>query len=139
MLKQYAQKGSKILMNNESRIVEILRFGIVGVLATAIHYGLYILFISVVNANVAYSIGFGVGFISNFFLSNYFTFKTKPSLKKGLGFGVSQGINYLSQLGLLNLFLWLGISKELAPIPVFVVVVPITYLLVRFVLKSDKL
>lgn len=37
-----------------SKICEILRFGIVGVIATGLHYGLYYLLNFVMNVNVAY-------------------------------------------------------------------------------------
>ena len=38
-------------------------------------------------------------------------------------------------IGLLNTFLWLGLSKTLAPIPVFAIAIPVNFLLVRFVFK----
>ena len=38
----------------------------------------------------------------------------------------------------LNFFLWLGVSEGLAPIPVFCIVIPINFLLVRFVFKSKQ-
>jgi putative flippase GtrA len=39
---------------------------------------------------------------------------------------------------LLNLFLWLGMSNELAPLPVFAIAIPVNFLLVRFVFKHKK-
>ena len=54
-------------------LLEIARFGVVGVLATAIHYGVYLLLNPYMNANIAYTIGYVVSFICNFFLSNYFS------------------------------------------------------------------
>ena len=35
----------------------------------------------------------------------------------------------------LNFFLWLGVSKQLAPLPMFCICVPVNFLLVRFFLK----
>lgn len=115
-----------------------IRFVGVGALATVIHYGLYLLLNPYIKTNIAYTIGYLVSFVCNFFLSNYFTFKTKPTTKKGIGFAFSHIINYILHIVLLNTFLWLGISKTLAPIPVFIIVIPINFLLVRFFLKSDK-
>ena len=46
------------------------------------------------------------------------------------------GFIYLLHVAFLNLFLWLGVSKSLAPIPVFAIVIPINFLLVRFVFKK---
>lgn len=115
---------------------EIIRFGIVGVIATIIHYGIYLVFNLIIVSWIAYSIGYGISFLGNFYLSNKFTFKTKPTFKKGVGFGLSHFINYLLQVILLNVFIKLGIPDKYAPIPVFCIAVPVNFLMVRFVLKS---
>ena len=120
---------------------ELIRFGIVGVVATLIQYGIYYLFNKLVGlgATSSLTIGYIISFVFNFFLSNYFTFKTKPTIKKGLGFGASHAINYLLQIVFLNLYMMMGIPEQWAPFPMFATVIPINFLLVRFVLKSDKL
>ena len=123
---------------DQNKIGEIIRFGIVGVLATALHYGIYLglrwMWPSI-NVSVAYSIGYLVSFVGNFLASNYFTFRTEPTTEKGIGFALSHGVNYLLHMLFLNFFLWLGLSDEWAPVPVFCIVIPINFLLVRFVLK----
>ena len=35
----------------------------------------------------------------------------------------------------LNIFLWMGVSREIAPLPMFCICVPVNFLLVRFFLK----
>lgn len=127
-------KQSKFL--SKDRLGEIFRFGIVGVTATAIHYGIYLLLKMWINVSLAYSIGFVVSFAMNFWLSNVFTFKTKPSMKKGIGFGISHAINYVLHIAFLNVFLWVGVPSNWAPIPVFLCVIPINFLLVRKALKK---
>lgn len=126
---------------HSSRFREVVRFGIVGVIATLIQYGIYYLFNAVVGwgATTSLTIGYVISFVFNFFLSNYFTFKTRPTVKKGVGFMASHGINYLLQIVFLNLYMFLGVPETWAPIPMFITVVPINFLLVRFVLKSSKL
>ena len=42
-------------------------------------------------------------------------------------------INYLLEIGLLNLFLWIGAGELLAPILVMIIVVPINFLILHFV------
>ncbi|MFZ4455579.1 MAG: GtrA family protein [Bacteroidales bacterium] len=127
------------IVNHDSKVIEFLRFGIVGAFSTLMNYALYLFLLPYINTYLAFTIGYGLSFIANFYLSVYFTFKTSASLKKGFGFGLSQGINYLIQLVLLYLFILMGISKELALIPVIIIVVPISFVLVRTVLKSNKL
>lgn len=123
---------------------EFIRFAIVGTIATGIHYGIYMLIVWMndigedekLYTNIAYSIGYIISWLCNFYLSAHFTFKEKTSVKRGIGFALSHGVNYLLHLIFLNFFLWLGVSEALAPIPVFCIVIPINFLLVRFVFKS---
>ena len=109
--------------------------------------------------NVSYLVGYGVSFIANYIVSLKWTFKTQGSVSKGLGFAFSHAINAGMHVGLLNVFSWLGagsvivaviqwvapwltellpiLSKPEAmlPLPVYVIVVPVNFLLVRFFLK----
>ena len=118
---------------------EFFRFILVGVLATATHYGIYFFLCVLMLPAIAYTIGYAISFILNFYLSNIFTFNTKPTVRKGIGFGISHFINYLLHIGLLSLFIWIGVPERWAPLPVFALVVPVNFLLVRFVLKSKKI
>lgn len=126
-------------MKTKPVVSEFVRFGIVGVLATALHYGIYYLLQSHINVNVAYTIGYITSFIANFYLTSYFTFGTSPSWKKLIGMGGAHAVNYGLHIVLLNLFLFMGISKAWAPIPVFAIAIPVNFLLVRFVFKHKKL
>ena len=127
-----------------TKIQQFIRFAIVGALATAIHYGLYLLIVwanaigedETLYTNIAYSIGYVVAWCANFYLSAHFTFQSNTSLKRGIGFALSHGVNYVLHLIFLNLFLWLGLSETIAPIPVFCIVIPINFILVRYVFTS---
>lgn len=121
---------------NKILILQFLKFSLVGLLATAIHYGIYLLTYKQMNVNIAYSIGYVVSFVFNFLLSNFFTFNTKPNVKRGVGFAISHLINYGLHIVFLNLFLFLSISDTYAPLLVYVVVFPINFILVRFAFKS---
>lgn len=112
---------------------EIVRFGIVGVIATAIHYGVYLLCSLVMPVNIAYTIGWIVSLGCNFFLSARFTFRKDMSVYRAGGFIGSHVVNYLMHMGLFNLFLWMGIGPVYAPLLVYAVVIPINFILVRFV------
>ena len=122
-------------MKHLKRFPEFIRFVMVGILATALHYGIYFLLQRFINVNIAYTLGYALSFIANFYLTAYFTFGKKPSWSKAFGFGGAHLFNYLLHIGLLNTFLWLGLSKTLAPIPVFAIAIPVNFLLVRFVFK----
>ena len=116
----------------------IIRFVIVVIIATIILYGIYLALNLIIVSWIAYYYGYGISFLGNFYLSNRFTFKTKPTFKKGIGFGLSHFINYLLQVILLSIFIKLGMPDKYAPIPVFCIAVPINFLMVRLVLKSKN-
>lgn len=126
-------------MESRQTLKEAVRFGIVGVVATATHYGIYYLLQPHINVNISYTTGYALSFIANFYLTSYFTFGTKPSWRKLMGMGGAHLVNYLLHLALLNLFLFMGITKTWAPVPVFAIAIPINFLLVRFVFKHKKL
>ena len=124
------------MLFNRETFFEIVRFGIVGVVATALHYGIYWLLNDLMNVNVAYTLGYFISFVVNYLLSARFTFRRKKSVKNGLGFGVAHVFNYLLQICLLNLFIWLGVSKSLAPVPVYCIAISTNFLIVRFVFRK---
>lgn len=125
------------IKNNKNKILEFVRFVIVGGIATIIHYSIYYLLqLTNIQFNLAYTIGYIVSFIFNFIASNYFTFKTDVSVRKGAKFTLAHIINYFIQIVLLNIYIFIGIPKVIAPIFVFVVAVPVNFIMVRFALKG---
>ncbi len=150
---------------------QFLRFFVVGVGATLLHWGVYILLNCLLGLTEAqsfaltctYAAGYIISFVGNYIASLKWTFKTQGSVSKGLGFIFSHAVNFGLHLGLLNLFIWMGVgtlmvealqyctpwltewipalgdSANLLPLPVFVIVVPINFLMVRFFLtRGDK-
>ncbi len=113
----------------------MFRFAIVGVIATGIHYGIYLLLNEWINVNIAYTIGYVVSFCCNLWLTAHFTFKTEVTVKRTGGFILSHVVNFLLHIGLLSMFLWMGMSEQLAPIPVYCIAIPINFILVRTVFK----
>lgn len=118
---------------------EIIHFCIVGTLATGIHYGIYLMLNRFILVWLAYSIGYVISFIFNFYLTSVFTFREKATVRKGIGFVFSHLINYLLHILFLSFFIWMGVRDNYAPIPVYLIVIPINFLLVRFVFKSKKI
>lgn len=119
----------------KQQIGEIVRFGIVGGVATLIQYGVYLLMLYAVSPTLSNTIGYAVSFLFNFVASTRYTFKVKTNARHGAGFALSHLINYGLQIAMLHLFMALGFSEKLAPVPMFCVCVPINFLLVRFFLK----
>lgn len=119
----------------KKQIGEIIRFGLVGVLATLIQYGIYRMLLKFVGINASYTIGYVGSLMFNFILTNYFTFKTNPTKEKGIKFVLAHGFNYLLQMGLLNLFVNINVEAKIAPFIVYSISIPVNFLLVRKALK----
>ena len=125
------------LQQNE-KIFQFIKFVIVGGFTTVIHYEVYLALeygISV-NANIAFTIGYIISFIFNYFASTAFTFKTEASASNGIKFAGAHLINYFVQMILLNIFLAIGINQSFAPILVFPIAMIINFFMVRFALKK---
>ena len=112
---------------------EMLRFGVVGLIATAIHYGIYVLLIQYLSENIAYTIGWLISLTCNFYLSSRFTFRQHMSFSRAGGFAGSHVMNYLLHISLFNFFLWVGVAPLYAPLIVYCIVIPINFILVRLV------
>lgn len=109
--------------------------------------------------SLSYLFGYLVSFVANFIVSLKWTFRTEGSVKKGAGFAFSHLFNAGFQLALLNLFNRLGVGgllvaligwclpslvelvpvlgrpESLLPLPVYCIVVPTNFLMVRYFLK----
>lgn len=125
-------------MEKKETLGELVRFGIVGILAVAIHYAVYWILQYRIDVNIAFTIGYLVSFCANYYLSAHFTFKEKTSARNGAGFAGAHIFNYFLQMGLFNFFLWIGVHRILAPFAVFSISVPINFILVRYVFKHFK-
>ena len=97
---------------------QIMRFGVVGAVSTAIHLSIYWLLQHFINVNIAYSAGYFLSLARN-----------------GAGFAGAHIFNYFLQIGLFNFFLWIGLHRLLAPFAVLMIAVPTNFVIVRFVFK----
>lgn len=116
---------------------ELLRFAVVGGIATVLQVGIYYLLSAHINHNLALPVSYGLALMVNFLLTTYFTFRVKPSKKRGVGFLLSHANNFVLQFLLLNFFIEVaGLDKQLAIIPVLAICIPINFLLIRFFMKK---
>ena len=124
------------MLVTKNNIGEVFRFGLVGIIATLIHYGIYYMLRQYIGYNIAYAIGYVISFICNFFFTSYFTFRTKANVRRGVSFFCVHIFNMLFQMMLLNLFIGVGIEQRIAPLFVFAVAIPVQFILVRYVFKD---
>ena len=115
-----------------------------------------------VALSCTYIVGYAISFLANYLVSLRWTFRTSGSIAKGVGFAFSHAVNAGLQVVLLNLFRAIGLGtwmalgvqsfipelisyfpligkpEALLPIPVYFVVVPTNFLMVRFFLRDNK-
>lgn len=115
---------------------QFIRFCVNGCVAVAIQYAMYLLLIPLINEFVANTIAYFISFCYNFIVTSYWTFNSKPSLKKLGGFGGSHILNYFLQQGFLALYLNTGVPKEYAAILAMGSALPINFTILHFIYKK---
>lgn len=125
-------------IRNNERMMQFIRFCIIGTLSAAVHYGIYFLLQYWINLNIAYTAGYIISFVGNYFLTNYFTFRTRPSWGKFIGFAGSHGLNYVLHIVLFNIFLWAGVHKLIAPPLVMLVAMLVQFSVLRIIFTWNK-
>lgn len=115
---------------------EVIRFGIVGGIATLIQAAVYWLLVGWLAYAVANTVAYIVSFIFNYVASTRYTFRVRSTARRGAGFAFSHLVNYLLQTVTLAAFITLGMDKRWALIPMFAICVPVNFILVRFFLKG---
>lgn len=131
------------LLSNDSKRAQFLRFCINGCLAVAIQYAVYMLLLWLTPSgsiwtNAAYALSYFVSFCCNFIITSYWTFHSRPSWRRLIGFGSSHVVNFLLQMAFLNAYLWMDIPKEWAALLAMGSAVPINFMMLRFVYKKEK-
>ncbi len=124
------------------KLMQFARFCIAGTLAAGVHYAVYyamqLLLPGGFWLTVDYTVGYIVSLVCNFFLTTYFTFRSRPSAGKAAGFGFSHAVNYTLHIALFNLFMAIGIHRLVAPVLVLMVAVPTNFLILRFVYRKKN-
>ena len=125
-----------------------VRFVFVGTFGTGVQYGIYYLLLDIfqrqwpevgILTSVAFTAGFLIEMVCNYFLTNFYTFKTRPSWKNAGGFLLGRVLNYVIQLLLLNALVWLHMGEEWAGIVAIMLAGVINYFVLRPFYKDKKL
>lgn len=127
-------------MKQNSLNNEFSRFVIIGLLNTLNYYVTYTVLIFIGLPYIASHLtGFILAFIISYFLNCHFVYRVTPTWSKFLKFPLTQVINMGMQTLLLYVFVDIFSWNEiLAPLPVLVVTVPVTYTITRWVLRDKE-
>lgn len=124
-----------------------VRFTLVGAFGTGVQYGFYYLLLEFFQSHwpnvdiltsVAFTAGFLIEMICNYFLTSFYTFKMRPTWKNAGGFLLGRTVNYFIQLLFLNILIWLRLSEEISGILAIMLAGVINYFVLRPFYKDKK-
>jgi len=109
------------------------------VVNTAVTYLLYLVLLQVLPYVEAYSMTYLAGIFLGYMLNSYVVFKERPTLKSVAMYPLVYVLNYLFGLSILYTFVELfGVPREMAPLFVIAISVPVAYISIRFVFKGSR-
>ena len=118
---------------------EFGRFLLVGGLNTLLTQLLYMALLLVISYPLSYTISYIAGILLAYWLNSRIVFKEPLHWKKALQFPLVYVVQYILGFALLYVFIeWLGVHKMIAPLPVIAVIVPVTFLLSRYIIKQPE-
>ena len=124
---------------DRDKLMQFVRFCIVGTVAAAIHYGVYYLMQLFLKGgvwlSVDYTVGYVVSLVCNFFMTTHFTFRSHVSAGKAACFGFSHLVIFSLHIVLFNIFVAVGIHRLGAPVLVRMVAGPTNFLILRMVYR----
>ncbi|CAG4906828.1 GtrA family protein [Paraburkholderia saeva] len=115
-----------------------VRFLIVGGANTITTYVIYWLLLHVLEYHAAYTASFALGLCLGYVLNSMWVFGESMSAGSAVAYPVAVLAQYAVSVGLLTVFVeWFGISRQLAPVLVIVIMFPIMYLVMRFIFSRS--
>lgn len=113
-----------------------LRFLLGGGVNTAFTYAVYLALNTVLAYQVAYFIAYALGVVFSYWFNAVVVFRVSLSWKGLLSYPVVYVVQYVASAFLLGGLVELaGIGEVFAPLVVAIVMVPVTYVLSKFVLE----
>ncbi|WP_017548522.1 GtrA family protein [Salinicoccus carnicancri] len=127
-------------MKRNEKSCEFIRFILTGLLNTVNYYVIYTLLLwSGLPYLLSHVTGFLSAFVISYFLNCHFVYRVRPTWPRFLKFPLTQVVNMGMQTLLLYIFVdTFGWNEIIAPLPVLIVTVPVTYTITRWVLKDKE-
>ncbi|MGW1137105.1 GtrA family protein [Streptomyces zhihengii] len=114
---------------------QIVRFASVGVVNTGTYYGLYLVLLRWLPYVAAHVVAFLVSMVGSFFLTSYFTYRTRPTWRKFLLFPLTNAANFAVTTGGVWLLVdVLGQNRMYAPLIAAAAAIPVTFVVSRTIM-----
>ncbi|MGW6454717.1 GtrA family protein [Streptomyces sp. NPDC055078] len=119
---------------------QLVRFAMVGAVNTGTYYGLYLLLLTWLPYVAAHVIAFFLSMVGSFFLTSYFTYRTRPTWRKFLLFPLTNAANFVvTTTGVYLLVDVLHFGSRYAPLIAAAAAIPITFVVSRTImLRPDR-
>lgn len=118
---------------------QLARFALVGGVNTAVHYVLYLLLVPHMPYTAAFVAAFALATVGSFFLNALFTYRTSVTWRKFLRFPLSTLVNLVVSTLVLGVLVEKAqVDSRLAPLLAAAVAVPVTFVVARRVMLSER-
>ena len=117
------------------------RFVIVGFINTFNYYVLYLFFHNIFHLHymAAHIVSFLISMVGSFYLNSYFTYKTKPTLKKFLQFPLTYVVNItVSSTAIYILVDLMKLDENISPLLASVLAIPFTFAISKIILTKGS-
>ncbi|HAM80632.1 MAG TPA: GtrA family protein [Ornithinibacillus sp.] len=106
------------------------------------YYIIYLFFLVIINSPyiISHSLGYLISMVGSFYLNCYFTYKTKPTLKKFLQFPLTYIVNY--SVTTFSLFIFVDLlnwGEFFAPLLASIIPIPFTFILSKWILTNKNI
>ncbi|MFJ9930630.1 MULTISPECIES: GtrA family protein [Streptomyces] len=114
---------------------QIVTFAVVGVLNTAVYYGLYLLFLNWLPYLAAHVLAFALSMVGSFFLNARFTYRIRPTWRKFLLFPLTNAANFvITTVGVYVIVDVLHAGSRFAPLLASAAAIPVTFVVSRWIM-----
>ncbi|MDQ1010323.1 putative flippase GtrA [Streptomyces sp. V4I23] len=119
---------------------QIVRFALVGAVNTGTYYGLYLVLLTWLPYVAAHVVAFLLSMVGSFFLTSYFTYRTRPTWRKFLLFPLTNAANFVvTTSGVYLLVDVLHFGSRYAPLIAAAAAIPATFVVSRTImLRPDS-
>ncbi|MGG3467830.1 GtrA family protein [Neobacillus pocheonensis] len=117
------------------------KFVIVGLINTFNYYVLYLFFHNLAHFNYmpAHIISFLLSMVGSFYLNSYFTYKTKPTLKKFIQFPLTYVVNIsVSSAAIFVMVDLMKLDEDISPLVASVMTIPFTFVISKIILTRES-
>lgn len=112
-------------------------FSLIGLVNTAVYYGVYLMLVAFLPYVVAHLIAWAVSISTSFVLNCRFTYRVAPTWRRYALFPVSNLPNIaFTTFGVVLLVEWLQVGQRIAPLVAGICAIPFSYLLGRYLMHG---